>query len=76
MRLRAIWCCLWFGILPWQLYQGESHYRRGYARHLYLNLATVLHWALWIEPAERHDFEREVNPSWRCVWDNMFRPCR
>lgn len=77
MRARAIWCCLWFGLLPGELYEDRPcHYRPGsYARHVFLNLKTALLWIFWREPEDYHVFEREMNPSWKAVWKMMFRPC-
>lgn len=67
IRLRAILCSLWFGILPWWLYEEECHYRPwGYWRHLAHNLAYALTWAASRERDFDRWFEREVNirPRW------------
>jgi len=73
MRLKGIWCCLWFGTMPWRLYEKKKHYRRGYWKHLKLNWGTV-----WMWTAKRNigksyvDFENQINPSWVQVLKNMF----
>jgi hypothetical protein len=74
MRLRAIFCSLWFGILPWKFYEDSCHYEGGsYIGHLRLNLETAVMWATWREPEDWHQFESEVNPTWGSVWKDMFR---
>lgn len=38
-RPRAILCCFWFGLLPWQFYETQCHYAGiSYRPHLWMNL--------------------------------------
>lgn len=62
MRARAIYCALSYGLRPWWMYEGTSHYApMTYWRHLRLNLALAWRWATRRETAEDVAFEREVN---------------
>lgn len=77
MRLRAIFCSLWFGILPYRCYEDKCHYAgTTYGRHLTLNLETAAYWLLFQEPEDWREFERQINPSWRAVWKDMWRKVR
>ena len=62
MRRRAIGCALYYGIMPWWVYEDESHYDCGYVRHLLLNLGYAARWACRREREEDREFERSVNP--------------
>jgi hypothetical protein len=73
MRLKGIWCCLWFGTMPWRLYEKKKHYRRGYWKHLKLNWGTVWMWLTQRTVGKSFvDFENQINPSWKQVFKNMF----
>lgn len=73
MRVRAIWCCFWFGTMPWRLYEKKKHYRRGYWKHLKLNWGTVYMWLTRRKVGESYvDFENQINSSWPRVFKNMF----
>lgn len=65
-RPRAIFCSLWFGLMPWWVYEGRPHYDCGYLAHLRLNLRYAWTWATWRETLEEEAFERRVNarPNW------------
>lgn len=73
VRLRAIWCCIWFGLVPWPVYERKCHYSgMTYIQHLMLNVEFV---AIWITGKELHsdwEFEKKTNPSWSVVIRNMF----
>ncbi len=63
-RIRAICCCLFYGLSPWQLYEEECHYRPwGYWRHLRENLAYGVRWLLFVETDEDREFESSVNAN-------------
>lgn len=62
MRTRAVACALWFGLLPWWLYERRCHYLgMTYGAHLWLNLRYGLAWATWRETAGDVLFEWDVN---------------
>lgn len=62
MRLRAIASALWFGILPWWLYESKCHYQgMAYRAHLWMNLKMTARWASFREDEEDRDFERSTN---------------
>lgn len=64
MRLGAIWCCLWFGLRPWWLYEDECHYSpMSYREHLKLNLSYAWIWLRFRETEGDRAFEREVNAA-------------
>jgi len=73
MKLRAIFCCFYFGIVPWWIYQKKCHYGRGYWNHLKLNFQQIKIWITDKYTKEDIDFEKEVNPSWSNVMRNMCR---
>ena len=65
MRLRAIWSCLFFGLMPWQLYERTCHYKgMSYTMHLTYNLRYALDWVCFRETDAEREFEKEVNPTW------------
>jgi hypothetical protein len=71
-RARAIFCCIWFGTMPWGLYEKKKHYRRSYLLHLKLNWGMVLVWLTSRKvDTDEIEFEQEVNPSWQCVFNSM-----
>ena len=64
-RTRAIFCCIWFGTMPWQLYESEKHYEYDYYSHLKLNWGSAWMWLTSRKiDKEELEFEHEVNPSW------------
>ena len=75
LRIRAIFCCLYFGTMPWRVYEKECHYEGvSYLSHLWMNLETAWHW-VWLTDEitqEYIDFEKEVNPSWSGTLNNLF----
>jgi len=73
LRIRAIFCCIWFGTIPWQLYESEKHYTYDYFTHLKLNWGMVLFWITnWKIDDEELVFEKKVNPTWKVVLRNMW----
>lgn len=72
VRIRAIFCCIWFGTMPWRLYENKKHYEYDYVSHLKLNWNMVLVWLTSLKiDAEELKFEQEVNPSWSDVFKSM-----
>lgn len=72
MRLRAIACALWFGLLPWPAYESRCHYAgMTYAGHVWLNLHYAWVWITHRETEADRQFEREVNS--RPVWTRRRR---
>ena len=72
IRARAIFCCIWFGTMPWRLYETKKHYRRSYLLHLKLNWGSAYMWLTnYRVDKEDVDFERGVNPSWSYVFNSM-----
>ena len=74
-RLRAIFCCLYFGIMPWQVYEKDHHYKgMSYWNHLVMNLEMAWQWIGQLDTItqEELDFEREVNPSWTTTFKTLF----
>jgi hypothetical protein len=68
MRLRAIGCCLYYGLVPWQLYEDQCHYAPwGYWRHLRENLIYGLRWLTFRDRPEDRAFEVQVNDVRRCA---------
>lgn len=66
LRSRAIFCCLWFGLLPWWVYENTPHCSCPWWEHLKLNLADA---RMWLENRQSFGdwrFELRVNsrPNW------------
>jgi hypothetical protein len=61
MRLRAIWCCLKFGLLPWWAYEKQRHYNCSYWQHLQINAGYAWRWLTFQEDEEDRAFERDTN---------------
>jgi hypothetical protein len=61
MRLRAIACCLFYGVVPSRFYERVPHHGASYWSHLWMNLATAWRWATWREDADDVAFEVETN---------------
>lgn len=62
VRLHAIWCCIYYGVLPWWLYEDEPHFApMGYWSHLWMNIETAYRWMTWRENDEDIRFELDVN---------------
>lgn len=62
VRLRAIWCCLKYGLLPSRWYELEPHHDLTYLAHLWLNLRYAAVLATGRETEADRAFERETNP--------------
>lgn len=73
MRLRAIFCCLYFGVVPSFVYEPKCHHNGTYLTHLKLNLEMVLIWLFFQETQEDVEFESQVNQSWSFVLGKLFR---
>ena len=71
-RARAIFCCIWFGTMPWQLYESKKHYEYDYWSHLKLNWRMVWVWLTSRKlDVEELKFEQDVNSTWWCVYNRM-----
>ena len=71
-RARAIFCCIWFGTMPWQLYESTKHYECDYWSHLKLNWRMVWVWLTSRKlDVEELKFEQDVNSTWCCVYNRM-----
>lgn len=76
-RARAIFCCIWFGTMPWQVYELEKHYEYDYYSHLKLNWFSAWNWMTSQNiDTDELKFEQEVNPSWSHVYKCMFSGMR
>lgn len=74
MKCRAIFCCLYFGLMPWWIYERHHpHYEYGYFSHLCLNLTQVLIWLRNQQQFADIRFEIQTNGSWQVVFQRMFR---
>lgn len=73
MKLRAIFCCTYFSIVPWWVYEKEKHYERTYWKHLKLNWKQAMIWLTGKETEDDIEFEKEINPDWMTVLRNIIR---
>jgi len=64
MRARAIACALWYGILPWWMYEDRCHYPgMTYLQHLRLNLRYAWTWISGRETTDDVAFELSTNST-------------
>lgn len=63
LRFRAIICALYYGILPWWLYEEEKHYKSSYFIHLISNIGYACKWLFFLESEEDQNFELQVNDT-------------
>ncbi len=68
MRIRAIVCCLWFGVMPSWVYEVKCHYKDGWCSHLFRNLKQAWKWISFQESAQDREFEKNTNASWQINW--------
>lgn len=61
MRIQAVACALFYGIVPSRVYETESHYPFTYTEHLQVNLGIAWRWATWNETDSDIEFEIEEN---------------
>jgi hypothetical protein len=72
VRLRAVWCCFWFGLVPWQFYERQCHYvGMNYIQHVMLNVELAIIWVTGKELHSDWEFEKKTNPDWCTVIRNM-----
>ena len=77
IRARAIFCCVWFGTMPWWLYESKKHYEYGYFSHLKLNWKMVFVWLTNLKiDVEELEFEEKANPNWNTIYENMCKGLR
>lgn len=59
MRLGAIVKALFFGVMPWRVYERDCHYEgMSYLAHLALNLRLAARWLCRRETTADIEFER------------------
>ena len=73
MRTKAIFCCLYFGIVPSWVYEPTCHYNRGYWLHLKLNFGQAMIWIKGQETKEDREFENTINKDWSFIRNKLFR---
>lgn len=60
-RLRAILNAVYFGVLPYWVYENVKHYRCSYFEHLLINIQYALRWATFKEDESDREFEFQIN---------------
>ena len=73
MRIRAIFCCIYFSVVPWWVYEKKKHYKSTYFKHIKLNFEQLKVWLLKQATEEDIEFEQQINPSWKRIFSNMIR---
>ncbi len=68
MRIRAIVCSLYFGIMPSFVYEKVCHYKDGWYAHMIRNLKQAWKWVTFRESAADREFEKNTNASWSINW--------
>lgn len=61
MRIKAIYCALKFGILPYWCYEQKRHYKCSYIQHLLINTKYAFRWFTFRESENDIQFEKETN---------------
>lgn len=61
MRARAILSCLYYGLMPWWVYERHRHYTCSWWAHLVINAKYAWRWITFREDEEDRTFERETN---------------
>lgn len=61
MRKKAIYNALYFGIMPYWVYEKEKHYSCSYFEHLIINLKYAWRWATCEEDESDKEFELRTN---------------
>ena len=64
VRIKAIFLSVWFGVLPWWMYEKKKHHKGGYFYHLKINLVYAKRWLLFKETEGDRKFEKEVNENY------------
>jgi hypothetical protein len=64
VRARAIYCCLFFGLLPWWAYERHRHYDCSWWYHLRINACLAWRWLSFQEDDEDRAFETKFNPTY------------
>ncbi len=68
LRMKAIFDCLWFGLLPYWVYEEEPHYGRGiknYLNHAALNYTLAKAWIKGKEDEEDRELAAKVTRYFR-----------
>lgn len=74
MKFRAIFCCIYFGVMPWWIYErNRPHYDCSYIEHLKMNLIQAWIWIANLYEFADIRFEKTTNPDWKVVFQKMFR---
>jgi hypothetical protein len=62
IRIKAIYYCLKYGLLPYWLYEKECHYKgTSYLQHLLINIKYACVWITFNETEEDIEFEKAFN---------------
>ncbi|MGN6416161.1 MAG: hypothetical protein ACTHMC_01625 [Pseudobacter sp.] len=61
IRIKAILYALYFGIMPYWMYEKERHYRCSWYAHLVINLQYAYRWITFRETHSDRKFERKTN---------------
>lgn len=61
VRVKAIVCALYYGILPWWMYENKKHFEGSYLHHLFINIGYAAMWLFFMETEDDRRFEKLVN---------------
>jgi hypothetical protein len=61
MRRRAIFRCIWHGLLPWWIYEDRPHYDCAWSGHAKINAAYAWRWITGEVDADDVAFEAKEN---------------
>jgi hypothetical protein len=61
IRIRAILKALYFGLMPYWVYEKVRHYECSYFRHLVINIRYAFRWVTYSEDESDRQFELKTN---------------
>lgn len=61
IRTRAILKALYFGIMPYWVYENVRHYECSYWQHLVINIKYAWRWITYSEDESDREFELKTN---------------
>lgn len=66
LRLKALFDCLWFGLLPYWVYESKCHYEgTSYFEHMMINVRVARKWLTFSETESLRELARSPTTYFR-----------
>jgi len=65
VRMRAIAHAIYFGVMPYWVYEQVKHYDCSYLQHLAINVRYAWRWITYQEDESDREFELKTNKNGR-----------